>query len=134
MSTIEWLDRSRSDGPVGVCMRVFAKLQIVSYVAAHVAELPHDSKTRAELLKVLGIYRSYETFRTTYASVPTPGGIDAVGVTQDPFDRMQESLTFRVGKELNNLLFDIFTGSGAHDDCINKLCTEHIGPAALLVF
>ena len=87
---------------MGVCIRVFAKLHIVSYFATQVAELPHDSKTRAELLKVLDIYRSYETFRSTYASVPTPGWIDAVSVTQDPFDRMQESPTFKVGKALSS--------------------------------
>ena len=59
------MSMSRYDGPVGACIRVFAKLHIVSYFATQVAELPHDSKTRAELLKVLGTYASHEAFRTT---------------------------------------------------------------------
>ena len=70
MATAEWLDKARSDGQVGVCMRVFAQLRIASYSATQVADLHHGSKTRAELLKVLDIYRAYDTFRTTYASVP----------------------------------------------------------------
>ena len=50
--TVQWLDRSRSDGQVGEYTRVVAKLQIVRYIAAHVAELPQHSKARAELLRV----------------------------------------------------------------------------------
>ena len=133
MVTVQWLDRSRSDGPVGVCTRVFAKLQIARYIAAHVADLPQHSKARAELLRVLDMYRSYEAFRTTFASVPTPDLIYAVCVAQDIFDRMQESFS-QVANTLNKLLFEVFACSGEHEDNISTLCKNHAGPVAMLDF
>ena len=133
MVRVEWFARSRSDGPVGVCTRVFARLQIVSCAAAQVAELPHESMARAELLRVLDMYRSYDTFRIAYASVPTLGLIDAVCVAQDTFDRMQERLRY-VAKTLNKLLFEVFACSGEHDDNIRTLCKSHAGIVAMLEF
>ena len=124
--TVEWMDKTK-DGTLGHCFLLFAKLQIKAHLISLVKEIPGESETRAELLRVFANFDGYSVFQRTFErdddggeskAKPAPTGDGEDHDEADLFAKVKSSYGNKTSHALLDFLFDIFAGD--HDKALLK--------------